>query len=147
MQDELAARQRAITLRLAGRLTKAIYTAVGRSEVWLRKWWGRYLESGSEGLYDLTRANHRVAQRILPELERAILADLKNLGVRPLPCERTVERVLERNNVSASRVRQIPLRPRQQYPGPKAGLPAAFTRSIWWDRSTSRGVAIATTSG
>jgi hypothetical protein len=115
MQDEFVARQRAITLRLAGRLTKAICAAVGRSEVWFRKWWGRYLESGPEGLYDLTRANHHVAQRIPPELERAILsvrrrlqahatpatrycligatailAELRGLGVRPLPCERTI---------------------------------------------------------
>src|SRR5262245_15475649 len=79
MHDELAARHRAITLRLAGRPTKAICAAVGRSVVWLRKWWGRYLEADPEGLYDLTRANHHVAQRIPPELERAILSVL----VRP----------------------------------------------------------------
>ena len=67
-------------------------------------------EAGPEGLYDLTRANHHVAQRIPPELERtilsirrrlqahatpatrysligaaAILAELKALGIRPLP--------------------------------------------------------------
>jgi Homeodomain-like domain len=145
MHDELAARHRAITLRLAGRPTKAICAAVGRSEVWFRKWWGRYLEAGPEGLYDLTRANHHVAQRIPPELERAILsvrrrlqahatpatrycligatailAELKGLGVRPLPCERTVERVLERNRVTAPRVRLASLLPRQEYPGPQA---------------------------
>ena len=145
MHDELAARHRAITLRLAGRTVKAICAAVGRSEVWFRKWWGRYLEAGPEGLYDLTRANHHVAQRIPPELERAILsvrrrlqahatpatryrligapailAELKSLGVRPLPCARTIERVLERNNLTAPRVRLAPLLPRQEYPGPQA---------------------------
>jgi hypothetical protein len=145
MHDELAARHRAITLRLAGRTVKAICAAVGRSEVWFRKWWGRYLEAGPEGLYDLTRANHHVAQRIPPELERAILsvrrrlqahatpatrysligapailAELKSLGVRPLPCARTIERVLERNNLTAPRVCLAPLLPRQEYPGPQA---------------------------
>jgi hypothetical protein len=145
MHDELAARHRAITLRLAGRPVKAICAAVGRSEVWFRKWWSRYLEAGPEGLYDLTRANHHVTQRIPPELERAILsvrrrlqahatpatrysligapailAELKSLGVRPLPCERTIERVLERNNLTAPRVRLAPLLPRQEYPGPQA---------------------------
>jgi len=50
MPDELAARHRAITLRLAGRPVKAICTAVGHSEVWFRKWWGRYLQAGTEGL-------------------------------------------------------------------------------------------------
>ena len=145
MNDELAARHRALTLRLAGRPVKAVCAAVGRSEVWFHKWWGRYLQAGPEGLYDLTRANHQVAQRISPELERAILsirrrlqahaspatrycltgaaairAELKALGVRPLPGERTIDRVLQRNGLTAPRVRLAPLLPRQEYPGPQA---------------------------
>src|SRR4051794_14031294 len=145
MHDELAARHRALTLRLAGRPVQAICAAVGRTEVWFHKWWGRYLEAGPDGLYDLTRANHHVAQHIPPEVERtilsirrrlqahatpatrysligapAILAELKALGIRPLPCERTIERVLERNNLTAPRVRLAPLLPRQDYPGPQA---------------------------
>jgi transposase InsO family protein len=145
MNDELAARHRAITLRLAGRPVQAICAAVGRSEVWFRKWWHRYLEAGPEGLYDRTRANHHIALRISPELERTILsirrrlqahatpatrysltgagtilAELKSLGIRPLPCERTIERVLERNGLTAPRVRLAPLLPRQEYPGPQA---------------------------
>jgi putative transposase len=144
MNDELAARQRAISLRLAGRPVKYICATVGRSEPWFHKWWGRYLQAGPEGLYDLTRARH-VAPRIAPELERAILsvrrrlqahaapatryslvgatailAELKALGIRSLPCERTVERVLERNGLTAPRVRLAPLLPRQEYPGPQA---------------------------
>jgi transposase InsO family protein len=144
MNDELAARQRAISLRLAGRPVKHICAALGRSEAWFHKWWGRYLQAGPEGLYDLTRARH-VAQRISPELERAILsvrrrlqahatpatryrligaaaivAELKALGIRSLPCERTVERVLERNGLTAPRVRLAPLLPRQEFPGPQA---------------------------
>ena len=50
----------------------------------------------------------------------AILAELKALGIRPLPCGRTVERVLERNGLTAPRVRLVPLLPRQEYPGPQA---------------------------
>ncbi len=144
MNDELAARHRAITLRLAGQSVNVIGAAVGRSDRWFHKWWRRYLEAGPEGLYDLTRARH-ATQRISPELERtilsvrrrlqahatpatryslvgapAILAELKVLGVRPLPCERTVERVLERNGLTAPRVRLAPLLPRQEYPGPQA---------------------------
>jgi hypothetical protein len=69
MQDELAARQRAITLRLTGRPTKAICAAVGRSEVWFRKWWGRYLECGPEGLY---------AHRHLRRLQTVALPDLRH---------------------------------------------------------------------
>jgi hypothetical protein len=71
MNDELTARQRAIRLRLAGRSVQHICSAVGRVEAWFHKWWGRYLRAGPEGLYDLTRANHHVAQRIPAELERA----------------------------------------------------------------------------
>jgi putative transposase len=85
MHDELAARHRAITLRLAGRPVQAVCAAVGRSKCWFHKWWSRYLQAGPEGLYDLTRANHHVAQRIPPELERAILAIRRRLRSRPMP--------------------------------------------------------------
>jgi putative transposase len=145
MHDEFTARQRAITLRLSGRPVKYICQALGRSPFWFHKWWRRYLEFGAEGLYDLTRANQHVAQRIPPELERtilsirrrlqahatpatryrlvgapAIVAELKALNVRPLPSVRTVERVLQRNGLTAPRVRLAPLLPRQEWPGPQA---------------------------
>jgi transposase InsO family protein len=145
MNDELAARQRAVSLRLAGRPVKQVCSALGRGETWFRKWWHRYLEAGPEGLYDWARANHHVAQRLPPELERAILsirrrlqahaapatrysligatalrAELKALGARPLPCARTIERVLQRHGLTAPRVRLAPLLPRQEYPGPQA---------------------------
>jgi putative transposase len=145
MHDEFAARQRAITLRLSGRPVQDICQALGRSPFWFHKWWRRYLESGAEGLYDLTHATHHVAQRIPPELERtilsirrrlqahaapatryrligapAILAELKALGVHPLPNPRTIERVLQRNGLTAPRVRLAPLLPRQEWPGPQA---------------------------
>jgi len=145
MNDELSARQRAISLRLAGQPVKQICSALGRTEAWFHKWWRRYLEAGPEGLYDLTRANHSIAQRIAPELERTIVsirrrlqahatpatryrligvtaihAELKSLGMHPLPCERTIARVLERNGLTAPRVRLAPLLPRQEYPGPQA---------------------------
>jgi transposase InsO family protein len=145
MRDEFTARQRAITLRLSGRPVESICQALGRSRFWFHKWWRRYVESGAEGLYDLTHATHHVAQRIAPELERAILsirrrlqahaspttrycligapailAELKALDIRPLPNPRTIERVLQRNGLTAPRVRLAPLLPRQEYPGPQA---------------------------
>jgi putative transposase len=145
MRDEFTARQRAITLRLGGRTIQDVCQALGRSEFWFHKWWRRYLESGAEGLYDLTHATHHVAQRIAPELERtilsirrrlqahaspatryrligapAILAELKALDIRPLPHPRTIERVLQRNGLTAPRVHLAPLLPRQEYPGPQA---------------------------
>jgi hypothetical protein len=145
MHDELSARQRAIRLRLAGRPVKYICLTLGRSETWFHKWWGRYLEAGPEGLYERTRAHHQLAQRLPPELERAILSvrrrlqahatpatrysligapavlgELQALGIAPLPSARTIERVLERNGLTAPRVRLAPLLPRQEYPGPQA---------------------------
>ena len=145
MHDELGARQRASRLRLAGRAVNSICSALDRVKAWFHKCWGRYLQAGPEGLYDLTRANHHVAQRLSPELDRAILssgrrlqahatpatrssltgatasrAELKALEIRPLPCERTSERVLEGNGLTAPRVRRAPLRPRQEWPGPQA---------------------------
>src|SRR4051794_6503867 len=87
MNDELAARHRAITLRLAGRTVKSICAALGRTRAWFHKWWRRYLESGTEGLYDLTRANHR-AQRIPPELERTILSIRRRLQAHAAPATR-----------------------------------------------------------
>src|SRR5262249_16008685 len=144
MNDELAARHRAITLRLARRPVKLICAALGRTRAWFHKWWRRYLDCGTEGLYDLTRAHH-CAQRIPPELERTILsirrrlqaqaapatrysligahairAELKALDVRPLPAVRTIERVLQRTGLTAPRARLAPLLPRQEYPGPQA---------------------------
>src|SRR5260370_8386886 len=89
MKDEFTARQRAITLRLGGRPVKDICHALGRSEFWFHKWWRRYLESGAEGLYDLTRATHHVAQRIPPELERTILSIPQRLQPNASPSTRT----------------------------------------------------------
>jgi transposase InsO family protein len=145
MNDEFTARQLAITLRLAGRPVKDSCRALGRTQAWFHKWWRRYLDLGAEGLCDLTRARH-VVQRIPPEVERtilsirrrlqahatpatryrlvgapAILAELKALGIRPLPNPRTVERVLQGNGLTAPRVRLAPLPPRQEWPGPQAG--------------------------
>jgi hypothetical protein len=106
---------------------------------------GRYLQAGSEGLCDLTRARHHIVQQIPRELERAILsirrrlqaratpatrdsliggtalrAELKALGIRPLAAARTIERVLQRHGLTAPRIRLAPLLPRQDDPGPQA---------------------------
>ena len=79
MSDELTARQRAISFRLAGRPVKQICSTLSRGETWFHKWWHRYLEAGPEGLYDSTRACSHVARRIPPELERTILSVRRRL--------------------------------------------------------------------
>jgi hypothetical protein len=89
LPDDLAARQRAIPRRLAGRPTTAIGAAGGRSAVWFRQGWGRSLEAGPEGLDGRTRANHHGAQRIPPELERAILSGRRRRQAHATPATRS----------------------------------------------------------
>src|SRR5262249_52160110 len=89
MQDEFTARQRAITLRLAGRPVKSICQAPGRSESCFHKCWRRYLEFCTDGLYALTRANH-APQQIPPELERTILTVRRRLQAHAQPQTRYV---------------------------------------------------------
>jgi putative transposase len=145
MKDEYTDRHRAIQMRLAGQSGDEICRALQRSRQWFHYWWGRYLAYGPDGLFDLTHANHQVARRISPELERTILtirrrlearaqpdtryrligastilAELKALHLRPLPCVRTIERVLQRNGITLPKVRLARRLPRQDYPGPQA---------------------------
>jgi transposase InsO family protein len=144
MKDEFTDRHQAIRLRLAGQSVAAICQALGRSHEWFHLWWRRYQRLGAAGLFDLTRARHQ-PPHIAPELERtiisirqrlesplhphtrygligasAILSELKALQIRPLPCLRTIERVLERNGLTMPRVRLARLLPEHVYPAPQA---------------------------
>jgi transposase InsO family protein len=145
MNDEYAARQLAIKLRLAGQTVESIGTQLGRSREWVRRWWSRYVLLGPHGLLDQPRTNQRVTRHISPELERtivtirqrlaaraapstryqfigatAILAELQTLHVQPLPCIRTIERVLQRQGLTLPRLHLSRYLPRQVYPGPHA---------------------------
>jgi transposase InsO family protein len=144
-QDELSVRQTAIRLRLAGEGVNSICRTLKRSAAWFHKWWRRYLESGPEGLYDLTRGNRQVVNRTLPHIERAVIsirrrlaaratpqtrysrigavqirAELEALGYSPLPCLRTIERIVERAGLSCPPLRLAPRIARNEYPGPQA---------------------------
>ena len=74
MRNELADRQQAIRMRLAGETLATIQRTLQRSRTWVRKWWHRYLEAGGEGLYDLSRAHGTLVERTPMHIERAILA-------------------------------------------------------------------------
>jgi len=144
MNNELADRQQAIKLRLAGKSVVEICRMLGRSPDWFHDWWRRYRALGPDGLFDLTRANAQ-PRRIPPEVERSILnirrrlssqvhpgtrysligagsilAELQVLHIRPLPSLRTIERVLERNGITAPKVRLAPYLSRATYPKPQA---------------------------
>jgi putative transposase len=144
MNNEFADRQQAIKLRLAGKSVVEICQILGRSRKWFHMWWRRYRALGPNGLFDLTRANVQ-PRRITPDLERSILnirrrlasqthpgtrysligagsilAELQVLHIRPLPSLRTIERILERNGITAPRVRLAPYLSRTTYPKPQA---------------------------
>ena len=130
MNDEFSDRHRAIQLRLAGQSVEQICHTLHRSPRWFHKWWTRYLEFGPDGLFDFSEPRIRSPRRIPPDLERtivtirrrlearlhpgaryqligasAILAELQALHIRPVPCERTIERVLQRKGLTLPRVR------------------------------------------
>ena len=144
MNNELSDRQQAIKLRLAGRSVEEICGILGRSPAWFHIWWRRYRAGGPNGLFDLTRTTTQ-PRRITPDLERSILnirrrlisqthpgtrysligagsilAELQVLHIQPLPSPRTIERVLERNGITAPRVRLAPYLSRTTYPKPQA---------------------------
>lgn len=144
MKDEFSDRHQAIRMRLAGQAVEHICRTLRRSRDWFHTWWRRYRVLGVGGLFDLTPVNHQ-PPRLAPELERtiisirqrlesprhpqtrygligasAILAELKALHIRPLPCLRTIERVLQRNGLTMPRVRLARLLPEHVYPAPPA---------------------------
>jgi putative transposase len=145
MNDELSKRHAAIRLRVAGESIPAICHAVQRAESGFHKWWKRYLTLGPEGLYDLTRANHQVVNRIPPHIERAVIsirrrlaaratpqsrytlvgapqirAELEALGYTPFPSLRTIERIVTRAGLSCPPLRLAQPVAQSEYPGPKA---------------------------
>lgn len=145
MKDELSLRHQAIRMRLAGEAVPLICRLLRRSSRWYHKWWQRYLELGTEGLYDLTRANQQVVNRTPLHIERAVLSirrrlaahatpqtryafvgaatiltELKGLGYTSLPTLRTIERILQRANLTSPRLRLARRLPRSSYPAPHA---------------------------
>jgi transposase InsO family protein len=145
MHNELTDRQKAIALRLAGETIESISSTLKRTRQWFHKWWQRYLTAGPGGLYDLTRANQRVVNRVSPHLERTILSvrrrlearatpqtryalvgapsirqELEALQLTLLPSLRTIERVLQRASLTSPPLRLARRLAHSAYPGPKA---------------------------
>jgi len=137
MRNELSDRQHAICMCLAGETVATICRVLQRSEAWVRKWGHRYLNAGGEGLYDLSRAHHAVVDRTSPHIERAVLSirrrlaaqatpqtryafmgaatireELRSLGFTPIPSLRTIERILQRHNLTSPRLRLARCLPR-----------------------------------
>lgn len=122
MKDEVKLRIQAVQRFLAGEKPEAICASLGRSRSWLYKWTNRY--SGDDDAWCSTRSTRpgNVANRTPPEIEeivkmvrlnlynqelfcgaQAILWELEDLGVRPLPSLRTINRILSRNDLTHRR--------------------------------------------
>jgi putative transposase len=145
MSDELSARRQAIRMRLAGERVTLICKLLGRSQPWFHKWWLRYVAAGTNGLYELTRAHSPLVNRTPAHIERAVLAirrrlaahaspqtryaligaatlqtELKELGYAPLPTLRTIDRILQRANLTSPPLRLARRVSPTAYPGPQA---------------------------
>jgi transposase InsO family protein len=145
MRNELSDRRQAIRMRLAGDTVSMISYSLRHSGAWVRKWWQRYLTAGGEGLYDLTHAHANLLHRTPLHIEQAILAirrrlvaratpqtryalvgaatireELRALEYAPIPTLRTIDRILQRANLTSPRLQLARRLPRSVYPGPQA---------------------------
>lgn len=146
-EHEYALRRHAIELRQQGVGFKAILERVARSRGWLAKWLQRFAAEGWAGLRSRSRAPKR-QHRAIPqdrvdqvlatrqELEahrtrrsrfsgigaEAIWLELARRQLRPLPSQRTIERILQRHGYPRKPARQ-PQGGGEPYPAPRARDP------------------------
>ena len=122
MKDEIRQRIQAVQRFLAGEKPESICTSVGRSRSWLYKWISRYDEKHSSWCENRPTVLSHATNRTSLEIEeivkmirlnlynqdlfygaQAILWELEDLGVKPLPSLRTINRILSRNELTHRR--------------------------------------------
>lgn len=123
MKDEIKQeRIRAVRRFKAGEKPEAICSSLGRSRSWLYKWVARYDENDDSWCGNRSTKPFNVANRTPLEIEeiikmvrlnlynqdlfcgaQAILWELEDLGVKPLPSLRTTNRILNRNGLTHRR--------------------------------------------
>lgn len=122
MKEELKQRAQAVERFLAGERPGAICVSLGRSRSWLYKWINRYSENDEAWCNSLSTQPVNAANRTPAEVEeivklvrlnlynqnlfcgaQAILWELEDLGVAPLPSLRTINRILSRNDLTHRR--------------------------------------------
>lgn len=105
-----------------GESPENIYLSLGRSKAWLYKWLGRYDQDHPDWHQDRSRSPLTSPQRTAREIEeivkltrlslynhdlfcgtQAILWELEEQSVQPLPSPRTINRILSRNNLTHRR--------------------------------------------
>lgn len=115
-------RIRAVRRFVAGEKPEAICASIGRSRSWLYKWVSRYDETDDLWYENQPTVLSNAANRTSLEIEeivkmvrlnlynqdlfcgaQAILWELEDLGVKPLPSLRTINRILSRNELTHRR--------------------------------------------
>ena len=125
-------REQAIHLLRAGLKTEEVALELGHSPQWVRKCWRKYQAEGWAGLIELSRAPHRHGRRMPDKVRRAVKKarseleaeakrgiGLKYIGARairtrlkvwelkPLPSIRTIERILQQEQLTHPRQPQL----------------------------------------
>jgi len=123
MEDEIKQRRALAVQRFNdGESPESICTSLGKSRFWLYKWVKRYSEGDSSWCEDRSRRPNEMPNRTPSEVEeivkmvrlnlynqdlfcgaQAILWELEDLGVKPLPSLRTINRILSRNELTHRR--------------------------------------------
>jgi putative transposase len=122
--EEKIKRLRALAVQRfkAGESPNSICTSLGKSKFWLYKWVKRFDESDASWLEDHSRRPLVIPNRTASEIEeivklirlnlynqdlfcgaQAILWEMEDLGVEPLPSIRTINRILARNDLTHRR--------------------------------------------
>ena len=120
--DEKKQRILAVRRFRAGEKPEAICSSLGRSRSWLYKWLQRYSDQDNSWSSNLPRCPVNVANRTPAEIEeiikfvrlnlynrdlfcgaQAILWELEDQGISPLPSLRTINRILKRNDLTHRR--------------------------------------------
>ena len=150
-------RQVAVQRYHAGEHPDSICLSLGRTRPWLYKWLGRYDPADPTWYRDKSRrplaSPGRTAKAVEEQVKltrlkldqhaqfcgaQAILWELEDQHIRPLPSLRTVNRILRRHDLIQRRTRRY--QPKgTPYPSLPAGAPMTGTRPISWDRVTSKG--------
>jgi hypothetical protein len=122
MKDEVKQRMRAVERFLSGEAPEAICASMGRSRAWLYRWAKRYSVNDDAWCHSQSTKPNNVTNRTPFEIEeivkmvrlnlynqdlfcgaQAILWELEDLGVKPLPSVRTINRILSRNGLTHRR--------------------------------------------
>lgn len=148
---EEALRNEAVNRLLRGEQPCDVFRALGRSRSWLHKWWTRFRKGGRETLKSLSRAPHRVHNKMALEVEEAIerirkilverrdpalkyafigaetiQGELRLLGYDPPPSVSAINRALRRRNLTLPRRKRAKRdEPTSHYPKPVANGPNA----------------------